>query len=894
MDARERGRIEAHVDEIVGALGLEPEVADEVREDFIAHLMEASEALVDRGHPEGVAVEQAITDFGPPAELRRRLRATRGTSDAPLRPRRRAALLEGFEAGMKDLRLAIRTYVRRPLVPTVVLLTIAVGIAATTTVYSVVETVLVESLPFPEPDALVALTNADGDFGVTSPANFLDVREQTRDVLEGFSAYASTTVVSAVDDQVERVEAYLVSADFFRTLGVTPRLGRSFDSGDETGEAPVAVVSHSFWQRRLGGEAGALGRTVSFDGTVTEVIGVMPESFRLHGAVDVWLPLTLVPGSASRGSNFLFAVGRLAPEHDVVSAQASFDVVSARLRAEYPNFFGDRPMPIRGLSETMTVGVRSRLQLTALAVGLVLLLVCVNVGTLLYARADERRGEFDVRVSLGAPRSGIARLIVVDSVALVGVGGVLGMLVAWRAVELLGRVAPRGLPRSSEVAVDGSVLLAGMIATLLAAGVVAAPSVRGALRVGHGGSRLERARGAVSRRGGRVRRGVVVTQIAGSVVLTAYAGLLVQSLLTLRSVDPGFETDRLLTAQVSLNGEGYADPASRWRYFEALRVRLLEEPGVQSVGVGTFRPTSGGFTRRFALSDRPPPPDDAYFFATFDPVAPGYFEALGVPLRSGRTFETLDASDERPVAIVNDAFVDEFFPDASPLGVWLGFYVNGEPRSDQLEIVGVVGDVRADALASSARPAIYLPMSLSPMTSGAVFVRAIEDESLVATGLREAFREVDPSQPAYSIGSMDEVYARSIERDRLMTILLVVFAGVALVLATSGVFGLASYTVGRRTREIGLRLALGADPGRIVAGTLQGGLATTAVGVALGLLVAVSCSGFLADALFGITALDLATYLGVALLLGLVALLALAIPARRASSIHPLEAIRHD
>lgn len=888
MEKRALERIDAYVREVTEEM--EPALADEAREDFTAHLHEATERLIGAGVPEDEAVERAIRDFGTVPELRRRLAAVDRDSERPLSPSR-IGFVERLQSAAGDVRLSVRSALRRPLVPAVVVVTTAIGIAATTAVYSVVDKVLLEPLPYPSPDEVVVLANEAGDFGVTSPANFLDIREATRSVFTGFAAYSPTTFVASVGDVVERVDGSFVSGGFFDVLATPPEVGQPIDLRHEAGDESVVVVSHAFWERHLGARPLEDVGSIDVDGVPTRVLGVMPEGFQLHDPVDLWLPLTLLPGEASRGSNYLFTIGRLAPGTSIASAQSVVDVVAARLHAEYPRFFGDGPLPVASLHEASVVGVESRLRLMAVAVLLVLLLVCANVGMLLHARAEERRGEFALRVSMGAPRHRVVRLVTVDTLLFVAPGGVAGTALASTAISFLRSVAPRGLPRADEVAMDPGVLAAALTATVLAGLVVAIPVSWNTIRGGLEG--MSRSTGP-SRRRARMRRGLVITQLAGSVVLMVSAALLVQSLDRLRSVDPGFVPDGLMTAQVSLNGEEYADTDGRWRYFQALEERLLGEPGVTAVGVGTFRPTSGGFTRRFALSDRPPPPDDAYFFATFDPVAPGYFEALGIPLRAGRSFDDLDGRDARPVTVVNEAFVDEFFPEASPIGVRLGFYVNGEPRPDQLEIVGVVGSVRSDALASDARPAIYLPMSLSPMTSGAVFVRTAHDDPALAERVRAAFLDVDPTQPPYSLRPMSEVFAGSIERDRLLTLLMTLFALSALILACSGVFGLTSYTVSRRTREFGLRIALGAEPGEILRSTLRSGLATVAIGVSIGCLGAYAVSGVLRSALFDIDALDPLTYAGVSLALVAVTLAAVSIPARRASSVHPLEALRHD
>lgn len=887
-----RERIEAFVRDVTAEMEFES-LSEEAREDFTTHLLEATERRVAAGISAEEAVRLAIEDFGAPKELKRRLRAAARSSGQPLRPARTISWGERLRSLIQDARLSARASRRRPLIPTVVVFTIAVGLAATTVVYSVVEVVLLDPPPFPEPDRLVVLANEAGDFGVTSPANFIDIRDQTTAAFESFSAYAPTTVVAQIDEAVERVDAYLVSSDYIRTLGVPALLGQTFDRRHEAGDIPEVLVSHSFWVRHLGGSNEAASRSIVVDGTSRQVIGVMPEGFRLHDPVDIWLPLTLVPGESSRGSNYLFAIGRLDGGAGLNAAQASFDVVAARLRAEYPTFFGDGPLPLRSLQSATVVGVEARLRFTGIAVLIVMLLVCVNVANLLFARVTDRRDELALRRSLGAPRARIARLVLTDAVVLVSAGSVLGLCGAGRAIATLRGWAPRGLPGIDRLVVDSTVLAAALVATLgvclLAIGPITLHILRDDKSLRGGGGRT-----TAGARRLRLRRGVVVLQVAGSALLMAYGGLLVQSFASLSGVEPGFDTERLLTAQVALNGDRFGDPASRWQYFSRLVDRLEDEPGVSSVTVGTFRPTSGGFTRRFALADRPPPPDDAYFFATFDPVAPGYFETLGIPLRMGRTFEALDASDERPVAIVNDAFVAEFFQGSSPVGIWLGFYVNGEPRSDQLEIVGVVGDVRSDALSNEARPAIYLPMSISPMTAGTAFIRLPGGDALSTERVQVAFREVDATQPPYSIRPMSEVYARSIERDRLLMWLIAAFAGVALVLALSGVFGLTSFTVGRRTREFGLRIALGAEPSEIVRGTTWAGLRDVALGVVLGLAVAWAAAGTLQSTLYEVGERDWTTYAVVATTLLAISALAITTPARRAGSVHPLEALRHD
>lgn len=889
-------RVEQWVDTVLAESDLDAKAAGEARDDFVGHILDAAEARVAVGASSDEAVRAAIDDFGSPGELRTRLRAWGRASSGPLDPTATIPWRSRVESWLHDLRVSVRAVVKRPLSPIVVVSTVAVGVASTTTVLSVVETILVDPLPYPDPDALVVLADEAGDFGVTSPAHFLDIRDQTRSVFGGLAAYAPTTVVAAVESavgsSVERVDADLVSADFFDVLNVLPALGRGFDPVHESGDLPVAVVSHTFWQRELGARS-TLPISIVVDGVDTEVVGVMPPGFRLHREVDVWLPLELVPGEASRGANYLFVVGRLAEGQEVTTAGAAMEVVAGRLHAEYPSFFGDGPLPVRGLHETIVAGVASRLKLTALAVFLVLILVCGNVGTLLFARADDRAPELAVRRSVGASHGRVLQLVVADAALLLGTGAALGLALTWQAIAALAALAPRGLPRIEELSPDLGVLAIGLAATVGAGVIVAVPVALRVVRVG-GSARVARPSGSRVLGGEGWRRGLVVAQIAGSAVLMIYAGLLVQSLSSLRAVDPGFDPDRLLTAQVSLSGERFSDAADRWRYFEALRDRLESEPGVETVAVGTFRPTSGGFTRRFALSDRPPPPDDDYLFATYDPVAPGYFETLGIRRTAGRTFEAADAADGRGVAVVNEAFVETFFPDGSPLGVRLGYYVDGEPRSDQFEIVGVVGNVRSDALAAETRPAIHIPLSVSPMPSGTLFVRARQDDPGLSDRVREAFLDVDGSQPAYSVRPMSEVYARSIERDRLMTMLLTVFAFVALSLAASGIFGLTAHGVGRRTREFGLRIAVGADPREILVGTIRDGLATALLGIALGSVGAALSSGLAGDALFGIAPRDPTTYVAVAIALTVVTVAAVAVPARRASIIHPLEALRHD
>ena len=800
-----------------------------------------------------------------------------------------------------DLRYAVRTLARSPGFTLVVVLTLALGIGANTAIFSAVSAVLLRPLPYPDAGRLVAVWGSRGADRqlLTAYTDLVDFRAGSGS-LEGLGILRGMSVNLTGRETPERLSGEFVTADVFAVLGARAALGRTFTTDETTpGRGrDVAVLSDAAWKARFGGDPRVLGGSVTLNGRPCVVVGVMPPDFTSpFGPVDVWLPITAIPSGPAtfeRGVQNVWGIGRLREGVSARQLVAELGVIAGRLSREYPASNAGFSVSVVPLREQVAGALKPALLTLLAAVGLVLLIACANVANLQLARASGRRHEMTVRASLGAARGRLVRQLLTESAVLSAAGGALGVLLAAWAVGGLAGAVPGGLPAFGPVGLDGRVLqfsLAAIVAAALLFGL--APAVSGsradlgdALRLRTPGEAGTPRRGALD-----LRTVLVVVELASCMILLAGAGLLMRSAERLQRVDPGFAPDHLLTFQFRLPPAKYGDSASRAAFFARAAERVRAVPGVRAAALVSATPFTGNWgTIRYEVEGLPAPLPGRAPAAGWSAVSGGYFGTMRIPLVAGRDFDAGDRLGTLPVAIVSRELERRSWPAGSALGRQIR--EAGDPV--WRTIVGVVGDSRQRTLGEDLQPRLYVPVLQAPINFSNVVARTSGDPLALASAVRAAIWSVDPEQPIWSVTSMEQLLARSTWQVRFTTRLVGGFAVLALLLAAVGVYGVMSYAVVRRTREVGIRIAVGASPAQAVALVLRRGVWMTAAATGLGLVGAAGATRLIRSQLFGVGPGDPATFVVAPAVLAGAALLACWIPARRAARVDPIEALRSE
>ncbi|OLD64865.1 MAG: hypothetical protein AUI47_04050 [Acidobacteria bacterium 13_1_40CM_2_68_5] len=808
---------------------------------------------------------------------------------------------------MRDLRDAARAFKGRPGFSVAAVLTLALGIGANTSIFSVVNALLLRDLPFRDPDRLVWVwsTRTDRDKAFFSIPNFIDTTEQNR-TLEATAAYANWGANLLEGGEPERLRGIRLTADALRMLGVQAIRGRVFAHEDgQVDSARVVLLSHGLWKRRFGGDPSLVGRTLVLSGDSYSVVGILPPTFFIPGAgVDIVVPLVLEadPRRAERGSNFLRVLARLKPGVARQQAQADLAAITKRLAERYPEPNGKLTVPrVVFLHDEVVGGDRPVLLLLFGAVGLVLLIACANIASLLIARASTRAREMAIRAALGATRRQLARQLFAESLLLALLGGVLGLFLAWWGTDLLLALSPASLPRIGEVSIDARVLwftLAGSLLSGLLSGI--APAVHG--------SRIDlnaqlRGKGAgVSASGGRTRNILVASQLGLSLVLLIGVGLFSKSYLQMRAVDTGFDPDRLLFARLSLPAARYSTPQSVRTFYDRLAPALAELPGVVSVGAASILPLSGMNARAdFTIVGRPALTPQEVPAAQNRWVSPGYFRAMGIPIQKGREFDARDEARASPVVVIDETLARLQWPGTDPLGQHLRIDDAGGAAPRDVEIVGVAGNVRHFGLDEEPLATVYAPFyqvppgALSFLANNlSLIVRTATEPGAMATAVRRAIGHADPEVPASAIRTAEQVLSTSLAVRRFDATVLGMFAAAAVLLCGLGLYTLVVFSIQQRAREVAIRIALGARPGRLLRSFVGQGLRLALAGSVLGLCGALVSVRLAAGLLFGVAATDAPTFVAAALFLAGVAALASYLPARRVTRIDPTVTLRSE
>ncbi|HYN20289.1 MAG TPA: ABC transporter permease [Thermoanaerobaculia bacterium] len=801
----------------------------------------------------------------------------------------------------KDIRFGIRTLIRSPSTTLLAMLTLALGIGANSAIFSVVNRVLLDPLPYPDPEELVMVYESAPKLGFprfsVSPPNYDDFRRQNRS-FEHLSAIQRGRFNLTGHEQPEVIVGASVSPDFFETLAVPPLLGRGFrEEEGGPGKGHVAVLSHGLWQRRFGGERSILGQAITLDGESYTVVGVARAGFEVPRQSEIWVPVTLDFAGENRGAHFLGAVGRLKDGVSLEKAETEMIGIATRLAQQYPDSNSEWTVDLIPMRELAVEDIRPVLLILLVAVALVLLIACTNVANLLLARVASRERELAVRAALGASRTRLVRQMLTETALLFLAGGALGLLLAYWGVGVLVAMNEENLPRAQEIGVDRTVLAFTFLVSLatgLLFGLVPALSATGgrlyeALK--EGGRAM--AGGVYGR---LVRNLLVGVEVALALVLLIGAGLLIQSFARLSGVQPGFRPGGVLTARISIPELKYPDEERQALFYEALLERLSTIPGVEQAASIYPLPLGGSnMILAFNVEGRPAPPPSETPSAYVRMISSGYFRAMGIPMRRGRDFDSRDRGDSEPVVIVSETMAKRIWPGENPIGRRFTF---GDPADEEdpgwRRVVGVVADVRHDSLDAEPTSEAYWPQSQGPSTQATLVLRTSGDPAQLATPLREAVREMDRDLPLEQVQSMEQVVADALAQSRFKTLLLGLFAGLALVLAAIGVYGVVSYSVAQRTHEMGIRLALGARRAQVLQLVVVQGMRLVLIAAAVGLAAAFYLTRFLREQVYGVSATDPLTFVVVPLVLLTVALLANWLPALRATRVDPLEALRYE
>jgi predicted permease len=803
-----------------------------------------------------------------------------------------------------DFRYALRMLQKRPWFSFVVVLTIGLGIAATTTAFSVVHAVLLSPLPYPAPDRLVYVWEhniARGqDRNVVSPLNYIAWRERATS-FESMAAFLAMSATITGDGEPERVGSVLVTADFFDILGAVPMRGRLFHAGEDRAEAArVVVLGENFWRRRYGGDAGIVGRTITLNDRPAEVVGILPASFQFDvpggfgftGTYDVWAPFPEQEAHRTWGGRYLTVIGRLAAGNNLDGAQRSMAALSQRLVEEFPDDLTGWTVNVVPMREQVVGDVSRALLVIFGAVSFVLLIACANVANLLLTRASERHQEVAVRVAMGASRVRIARQLIAESVALAAVGGGLGVLLSAWGVAVL-RVLNPDIPRLETVALNGPVLAFAIGITVFTGLLFGLAPVIHVVRSNLAIWLRGRAGDGGRREAQRMRGALVVTEIALSLMLLIGAGLLGRSLLRLINVGVGFDTDRLLVATVELPSVRYENGPEAAVFFEDLVDRVQRIDGVEAASAITFAPLSGpASATSFWPNDRPVPPAGDRPSAEIRWIHRDYHRAMDIPVLLGRPFNETDGPAAPLRVVISEALQREIWPNENPIGRTLTMPWDEDRVA---EVIGVVRDIKHGGPNEVPRSMIYWNhVQFRDFNVMTIVARAERSPLALLPAIRAQLADMDPTLPLYAANTMDENLSAALTRARFAAVSLGVFATVALVLALIGIYGVMSYATGQRINEFGVRLALGAHPGHVVGLVLRQGIVLISVAVGLGVAGALILSRVLQNLVFEVDTLDPLTFVTMVVILALTALAACWIPAHRASVINPVRAMRAD
>lgn len=860
-------------------------VEHDLAEELAAHVSLLTDAKVKSGMSAADARRAALVELGGVEQVKEEVRAGRSGF--------------AFETFIMDVRYGLRALLKKPGFTITAVIALALGIGANTAIFSVVNGVMLRSLAYANPERIVMLwersVSREAQQNLVSPANFLDWQKLSTSFEDMAAVWDLRANLSGNDGEPEEVKVQCVSYPFFSALGVQPMIGRAFlPEEDRAGGNLVVIISHQLWQTRFGGDPAIVGKETTMNGRQRTIVGVMPPGFYfLDNQVKVWMPIGLDPAINYRetAGRFLRVVARLKPGISPQQAQGEMTGIAKQIEQANPVKNLGWTVNVVPIHEQVVGEIRPILIVLLAAVAFVLLIACANVANLLLSRAASRQKELAVRAALGAGRIRLVRQMLTESVLLALVGGIVGVLLAYWGTHLLVAFGPDNIPRLSEIRIDPRVLvftlavslLTGMLFGLVPAVQASRPDLNDALKEG--------TRGSTGGRSGTLRNAFVVAQVSLALVLLIGAGLMIRSFMRLQSVNTGFQPANVLTMRAQLPGKKYPEKHQIVDFFKQAQERIATIAGVQAVGAISYLPLTGLASRdSFKLPGQPPFPAGHEPGVEVRVVTPSYFQAMGIPLLKGRLLNDRDVKEAR-VLLINETMAKRYFPNVDPVGKQLEIMWDG---SGPDEIVGVVGDVREGALNKEPEPAIYWSHARETYSGMTLVIRANGDASRLALAVQKEIRALDPEQPVADVRTMQQVIARSIARPRFNTLLLAIFAGVALVLASVGLYGVMSYSATQRIHEVGIRMALGATRADIMRLVVGNGMLLTLVGIAIGIAASWGLTRLMQSFLFGIGTTDAVTFLGVSTLLVGVALIANYIPARKATRVNPVIALRYE
>ncbi len=879
---------------------LEPAREAEIVEELSQHLEDRYEELRARGASDEDAYGATLEELSGHELLAREL----ARSDPRLKNNR--VVLGSRSTNMladlwQDLRYAVRILIKNPGFTVVSVLTLALGVGANTAIFSVVHAVMLSPLPYADPDRLVVLAehNRGGERMGPAYPNYLDWRERANS-FEEMAAYQTTSFNLTGVDRAVRLQGRRVNWNFFQILGVSPQVGRAFTEQDDSPTAePTALLSNGVWKEQFGGDADIIGRTIKVDGKQHTVIGVLPPDFEYFRRDDLYVPIGLAlttpgQGMLDRGNHYnMYILARLKPGVPVEQANTEIVQLAAQLEQEYPNTNSGNTASASGLADVFVEDIRPALIVLLAAVGFVLLIACVNVANLMLVRSAERQKEIAVRLALGAGRGRIIRQLLSESLVIALAGGAAGLLIGLWATQGLVALAPPNIPRMATVGLNVSVLgftlvvsvLTGLLFGLLPALQTSATNLQAILKEGG------RSMAGVMRE--RTRKVLLVAEVGLALVLLIGAGLMLRTVSELMRVDPGFNADNLLTMRFNLGADAYP-PEKRHHFFKELTEQIETIPGIESAALTYSVPIDGSnWNSIFIVGDKPVPPRAELPDAAFTPVSANYFKTVGVRLLKGRLFDETDTPTSPKVIVINETLANRLWPGEDPVGkrIKQGFPENDTPWR---EVVGVVSDVKLNGIERDTPLQAFLPTAHEPARSFALIIRTKSEPLAFASTVEQTIRSLDKDLPVYAVRSMDQLLGYGIAQQRLMMVLLGGFAILALTLSAVGIYGVMSYAVAQRTHEIGIRMAMGARPTDVLKLIVGQGMTLTVIGVSLGLASAFGLTRLMTKLLFGVSATDPVSYLVLTLLLTAVAFLACYLPARRATKVDPIVALRYE